>query len=88
MSGAQVSQVKKSECGITQPGSCITGNNVLNKGGARAISRSEYFYQWETLNKQPENTNTASQTNLLTCRSSANSLLALDKIWSIYTYLY
>ena len=35
MSGAQVSQVKKSECGITQPGSCITGNNVLNKGGAR-----------------------------------------------------
>ena len=43
MSGAQVSQVKKSECGITQPGSCITGNNVLNKGGAGAIARSECF---------------------------------------------
>ena len=45
MSGAQLRQVKISECGIAQPSSCINGDNVLNKAGARATDRSEYFDQ-------------------------------------------
>ena len=45
MSGEQESQVKKSECGIAQPSSCITGDNVLNKGNARVTARSKYFDQ-------------------------------------------
>ena len=45
MSWAQLNKVKKSECCIAQPSSCITCDNVLNKGGARATARSEYFDQ-------------------------------------------
>ena len=32
MSGAQLSQFKKSEWGIATPSFCITGDNVMNKG--------------------------------------------------------
>ena len=45
MCGAQLRQVKISECGIAQPSSCITGNNVLNKAADRATARSEYLNQ-------------------------------------------
>ena len=48
LSGAQLSQVKKSDCGIAQPNSCIADDNVLNKRGAGATARSEY-----STNKSP-----------------------------------
>ena len=47
LSEALLSQAKKSDCGIAQPSSCISGDNVLNKRYARTTPRNQGINQLE-----------------------------------------